>query len=130
LSLGSIELSPGFGGNAGQGFEIARNTFLGTNRQIFDLRGEPAYLAELYRNVTLRKNAGDAVGCSYCGGGIDKLRVYDNNQFGAVNPTNSLAVGDLDGDGKDDLFMATGAAWYYSSAGKTEWRFINAQTLN
>jgi hypothetical protein len=90
----SRALTPGFGGNAGQGFEIARNTFLGTNREIFDLRGEPTYLAEPHHNVTLRKNVDDAVSCSYCGGGINKLRVYDNNEFGALNPTNSLAVGD------------------------------------
>lgn len=28
---------------------------------------------------------------------------------------------------KDDLFLATGAAWYYAPEGKAEWRFLNAQ---
>ena len=37
-------------------------------------------------------------------------------------------MGDFDGDGTQDLFLATGAAWYYSPAGKAEWRFLNAQT--
>ena len=37
-------------------------------------------------------------------------------------------MGDFDGDGTQDLFLATGAAWYYAPAGKAEWRYLNAQT--
>jgi len=122
----------GFGGRAGQYFEIARNTFLATDRKNFNLRGEPCFLAEFHHNVSLRHLTLDtsglypAVVCSSsdCGG---KLKVYDN-QFGAANPTGRLGVGDFDGDGKDDLFLATGAAWYYAPAGIAEWRFLNAQT--
>jgi hypothetical protein len=40
---------------------------------------------------------------------------------------NRLRVGDFDGDGFQDLFLATGTAWYYSSGGKTEWRFLSAK---
>jgi hypothetical protein len=36
-----------------------------------------------------------------------------------------LLVGDFDGDGADDVFLATGAAWYYSSGGQAEWRYLN-----
>lgn len=36
-----------------------------------------------------------------------------------------LLVGDFDGDGTDDVFLATGAAWYYSSGGQAEWRYLN-----
>ena len=123
-----IDLTGGFGGNAGQYFEIARNTFLGTNRQNFDLRGEPSYLVEIHHNVSL-KSFGDAIGCSYCEGGVNKLKVSDTNQFSVLpNPTTRLGVGDFDGDGRDDLFLATGAAWYYAPAGNAEWRFLNAQT--
>jgi hypothetical protein len=119
------------GGDAGWYAKIARNTFLGTNRANFELRGTPGYLAEFNNNVSLLiympfLSVWRAIKCSSCGD-IDKLKVYDN-QFGAANPTGRLGVGDFDGDGKDDLFLATGAAWYYSSAGITEWRFLNAQT--
>ena len=44
------------------------------------------------------------------------------------NPTLAFLVGDFDGDGKDDLFMATGSGWYYSPAGNAEWRFLSAKT--
>jgi hypothetical protein len=40
-----------------------------------------------------------------------------------------LAVGDFDGDGRDDVFLANGTAWWYSSAGRTEWRFLLPSTL-
>ena len=39
----------------------------------------------------------------------------------------SFGVGDFDGDGVDDLFYASGAAWYYSPGGKAEWRFLSAK---
>ena len=59
--------------------------------------------------------------------------VDENNQFGNSStpfpdPGAHLAVGDFDGDGAADLFMATGTAWYYSPGGAAEWRFLNAQS--
>ncbi len=116
----------GFGGRAGHYFDVGWNTFLGTNRQNFDLRGKPTVGVEYHHNTSLRSRE-DAVGCTRCGEGNDKLFVYDNNQFNAPDPTANSRSGDFDGDGLDDRFMATGAAWYYSLGGQTEWRFINAQ---
>ena len=127
---GIKDISGGFGGIGGQYFEIAGNTFLGTQRghQNFDLRGDPCYLVEVHHNVSLL-SLGDAIGCTYCEGGKDKLKVSDTNQFNTnPNPTTRVSVGDFDGDGRDDLFLATGAAWYYAPAGVAEWRFLNAQT--
>ena len=50
------------------------------------------------------------------------------NKFSVPNPTQHLGVGDFDGDGRDDLFLATGQAWYFSPAGIVEWRYLSAQT--
>ncbi|MGD9850861.1 MAG: FG-GAP-like repeat-containing protein [Nitrospirales bacterium] len=116
----------GFGGRGGQFFEIHRNTFLGTNRYNFKLRGEPEFGVEFHQNISLQ-NQGDAVSCDECGQGINKFSIKDN-QFKTINPTTSLGVGDFDGDGRDDLFLATGMAWHYAPAGIAEWRFLNAQT--
>ena len=41
-------------------------------------------------------------------------------------PRAALATGDFDGDGRQDLFLATGAAWYYAPAGLAEWRYLKA----
>ncbi len=65
--------------------------------------------------------------------------VFDiNNQFGNdappyTDPTQrfgsaSLAVGDFDGDGLDDVLVATGTAWYYSPGGERDWRYLSAKT--
>jgi hypothetical protein len=116
-----------FGGTAGHYFEIAYNTFLCINRENFELRGEPGYLAEFHHNVSIDPITRQAVKCSGCGD-RNKLSVSDTNQFKAPNPTTRLGVGDFDGDGEEDLFLATGAAWYYAPAGQAEWRFLNAQT--
>jgi FG-GAP-like repeat len=48
--------------------------------------------------------------------------------FSLLDPTRRLGVGDFDGDGKDDLFLATGAGWYYAPGANAEWRFLSAKT--
>ena len=35
---------------------------------------------------------------------------------------------DFDGDGKDDLFLATGVSWWYSSSGEFQWTFLKQAT--
>jgi len=50
-----------------------------------------------------------------------------DSKFSIPEPTQNFLVGYLDGDGIDDVFMATGAAWYYSSRGNAEWQFLNAK---
>jgi hypothetical protein len=52
--------------------------------------------------------------------------VYANQPI--PDPRLRLAVGDFDGDRRDDVFLATGRAWYVSYGGVTEWRFLNKST--
>ena len=115
---------PHAGAEAGKNFDIAGNTFLGDNRENFDLRGTPCLGAAFYNNVS-RRSQDDAV-TDRSNGNI--IRMWEN-KFSSRDPTQSLGTGDFDGDGKPDLFMATGAAWYYRPAGTLEWRFLNDSTL-
>lgn len=115
--------SHGFGGTAGQYFQITGNTFLNTERENFTLRGTPTIPAVFRANVSMQSqddaltNYGDAA-----------MLVVSNNQFSAPNPTKRLGVGDFDGDGIQDLFLATGAAWYYAPGGQAEWRYLYNHT--
>ena len=134
---GSDTSSHHTGGIGGGAVEIARNTFFATNRRNFDLRGKPCHLDQFHDNVS-RQNKNDAI--RWVVQGSDQasppqppppwLDIPNNNQFGPSysDPTQHLGVGDFDGDGREDLFLATGAAWYYAPAGKAEWRFLNSQT--
>ena len=127
------------GGLAGGAVEIARNTFLGRNRLNFFLRGKACGLDKFNDNVSLQ-GYGDAI--QWCDLAGDKssapVHFWDqplpdwldapNKGFESPDPTQRLGVGDFDGDGRDDLFLATGAAWYYAPAGQTEWRYRNPRT--
>jgi hypothetical protein len=144
------------GGNGGGKVEIAQNTFFGTNRRNFDLRGIPCYrdtsrgeiiFRDQFRgNVSLQEDD-DAIRWYFVWyWPSDPLHLFPipaqasppdtppewlviaDNRFSAPNPTDHLGVGDFDGDGRDDLFLATGAAWYYSSGGAAAWQLLNVQT--
>lgn len=88
------------------------------------MRGTPCYFFELHGNVML-EGIGDSIEND---GSATKLIVTADNRFSAPNPTDHLGKGDFDGDRKEDLFLATGAAWYYAPGGSAEWRFLNNMT--
>lgn len=125
-------LDNGFGGLGGDYVEIHGNTFFGTNRHNYELRGLPCNDSHFDYNVSLQK-ADQAVNFNLCpnvcssGDGPTPIAI-SGNQFQVTDPTARLGVGDFDGDHVDDLFLATGAAWYYSPGGKAEWRFLSAKT--
>ena len=76
-------------------------------------------------NVTLQ---GKGAAVSWCAGGSLPAFLQVSSKFGLSNPTQRLGVGDFDGDGTNDLFLATGAGWYFAPARHAEWRFLSSKT--
>jgi hypothetical protein len=140
--------SGGWGGIAGNQVDLAANTSLVPddfsifNRPFFELRAVPCVTDYVRDNVTVQHplpiNYQYGIVQTMPGPFVSPVSVAPSSQAGvllaAVNespsgdPTATLAVGDFDGDGVDDLFLATGAGWYYSPGGKAEWRFLSART--
>lgn len=118
------------GGIAGQYVEIAWNTFLGGNRINYALRGQPCKVNSFHNNVSMQDGGSAIKKWNYGGDSSNPTSSTQgltilNNHFSVSNPTAHLGVGDFDGDGIEDLFLATGTTWFYSSAGKSEWRYLN-----
>ncbi len=122
------------GGWAGDYAEIAWNTFLGSNRINFTLRGQPCGPLNggedsFHNNVSQRTRSGaikvwDIEGDSGPESFEGELSIL-NNHFSSPDPTTRLAVGDFDGDGRQDMFLATGTSWFYSAGGMSEWRYLS-----
>ena len=126
------------GGIAGTYIEVRNNAIRGDqrfhihlghafdHRSAFDIRGTPTDKAIFAGNVT-EASGGDAISIS----GADQVLLeshnkllVDGNSYG-VNTSQQLAVGDFDGDGCSDVFLATGAVWVYSPCGTGIWRYLN-----
>lgn len=119
----------GYGVMAGYGFDIALNTFRGAQtyyvfntRPAVWLRADPIDVANIHDNVFVHADKDAAV--NYSGDDPADHLIVANNVY-HTDPSSNVLVGDLDADGRDDLLLATGVAWYYSSAGLTEWRRLN-----
>jgi hypothetical protein len=133
----------GYGGLAGERYEIMYNTVRGEQdyalgsetRPVLLLRGIPSVGAFLSDNFVVHDSPGEAINIKApeCHNGYGYVYELCNLTVGwnAYNAETSedLAVGDFDGDGLDDVFLANGTAWWYSSAGRTEWRFLRASPL-
>lgn len=118
----------GFGERAGLYNGIFDNTFFGDNRANYEIRGHPCYRTDFGRNVTLQSAAGSVVFEPFMilpTQPPSEVVNFIDNHFNSSHPANRLGVGDFDGDGLEDLFLATGAAWYYSPGGAREWRFLS-----
>ncbi|HEX3478896.1 MAG TPA: FG-GAP-like repeat-containing protein [Kofleriaceae bacterium] len=119
-------LNPGHwhDGISGDAVDVGWNTFLFTNHLNFNQRGTSCRFMAFHNNV-----AQESASQAFNSQAVDPIKVNSYlNTFGVPDPTGDLAVGDLDGDGIDDVFVGTGAGWYFSSGGQAEWRFLNRMT--
>ena len=118
----------GFGERAGLYNWIFNNTFFGANRANYEIRGHPCRKADFGRNVSLQSREDTVVFEPYMilpTQPAGEVVNFSDNRFDSEHPANRLGVGDFDGDGLDDQFLATGAAWYFSPGGAREWRYLS-----
>lgn len=116
-------------GDAGEFFEMRENAFQYTRGNAVKVRGNPSVGAVVARNVFAHGSRGDAIqqnGNSGPGDNITMPIEVTGNKFG-IQTYGKYGVCDFDGDGRDDLFLATGVSWWYASAGRMHWTFLNAQ---
>lgn len=114
-------------GNAGEQIWYTENAFQYRNEHAIKLRGTPRIEASIYRNVFAHDSFDDAVKLNE---GRTRIKI-GSGQFAnitGVDPFGKYGVCDFDGDGLDDLFLATGVTWWYSSGGELHWTYLNAAT--
>lgn len=128
-----------YDGWAGEFFDVADDSFLGVLGTAFNVRGTPAIAALFHHDVLPAMRQHPSTGLFYGGDGgaawygwwsvshesdRDNVEVFANLPI--PDPRQQLAVGDFDGDRRDDVFLGdgrtdvlawTGAAWTVSSGG-------------
>lgn len=109
-------------GMAGDQFWFTNNAFQYVADDAIKLRGVPRVAANIWGNVFAHGSVSDAVETK------SGVNVYIGPNTANVDTFGEYGVCDFDGDGKDDLFLATGASWWYSSAGKLHWTWLSANT--
>jgi hypothetical protein len=119
------------GGLAGTYQEIAYNTIRSEKRASFSLRGIPEQFAWFHDNVTTRDDINEAISLKGDHGKklnpardakARHLRVSGNRYD--TDYSTEIAPGDFDGDGRTDVFVGNGTAWFYSRAGVRPWEFL------
>jgi hypothetical protein len=109
-------------GNAGDVFVMTNNAFQFTNDYAIKLRGVPRKSATFSGNVFAHDSVGDAIET------YDGTNIHMGPNTADVDPFGHYGVCDFDADGVDDLFLATGASWWFASGGKMHWTYLNSHT--
>jgi hypothetical protein len=111
-------------GSSGDKYTIVNNAFQYTHGRSFALRGTPKTGAFVDNNVFARSD--DPVDTD----GFGTLGLYFSptaNTEG-VDTYGHYGACDIDGDGKDNLFLASGVSLWYMSAAKRQWTYLAADT--
>jgi hypothetical protein len=128
----------GMGLDAGTKFLYSQNAFQYTRSYAIHIRGRPLEKIIISSNIFPHKGlyeAGfhmpqdNAIKVHYQEDideyhkvVIDRLNVKNFDSYG------QYGMCDFDGDQVDDLFLATGVSWWFSSAGKYPWSFLSARS--
>ena len=124
------------GGLAGYYFDVSQNTILGSQdygflgrltRAAFGLRGRPTMGARFTGNVLTHDDFDEAVKLS--GGNARSYNLASSGNKYGTDYSDEIAAGDFDGDGRDDVLVATGTGWFFSRAGIAPWEFLMPSRL-
>lgn len=135
------EPASGYGGAAGVRVEIAFNTIRGEqeyscfvtclkSRPAVMLRGKPTDGMYFNGNVAVHDDLDEAVSLKDSKYSTGIGEDHDDFNFNAagnrfdVDYSTEIAAGEFDGDGRDDVFLANGTAWFYSRAGVRPWEYL------
>jgi hypothetical protein len=110
-------------GDAGILFSINSNAWQYRKDNDIHIRGKPAKRARIHKNIFPFSSQDDAINLYT----TDNVIVGPDNHYG-VDTFGQYGVCDFDGDGVDDLFLATGATWWFSSSGNFQWSYLNDKT--
>jgi hypothetical protein len=121
----------GLGGKAGVQTWYFENSFQYTNGPAIKIRGRPALRIYIGDNIFAHPGLEDDAGA-------DAIHLIDRDDLDVIEllPRNVInyetygryGVCDFDGDGVDDLFLATGKTWWFSSFGEFPWSFLSPRT--
>jgi hypothetical protein len=121
----------GFGGQAGIQFWYYENSFQYLSGAAIEIRGRPHIGIYIRDNVFAHEGLEDDKG-------DDAIHVEDRDDLDVIqlgpnnvtefDPYGRYGVCDFDGDGIDDLFLATGRTWWFSSYGEFPWTYLSART--
>lgn len=120
-------------GDAGIQFWYLANAFQYRNGHAIKIRGKPAISAFISENIFTHPGLeGGTTACVPFGDDAINLDTQENVEIGPGNVINFDSFGkygvcDFDGDGVDDLFLATGSTWWFSSFGEFHWAYLNAK---
>jgi Tectonin domain len=137
-SNGKHDDDSGYGGKAGDRILIANNTFRGAQsyrvfsiRLAFLLRGTANSWARFNDNVVVHNRAGKAIEVKISPSNSEPFARYNlsqtGNQYGVDN-VNQMLMGDFDGDGRNDLLLTNGTAWWVSRNTERPWEFLHASS--
>ncbi len=117
----------GFDGWAGAQTTYSYNAFQYESGNAIKVRGSPRCGIEISHNVFphhgLEHDWGaDAVALQYRQD-IGAIKLGPDNRLD-TQTYGEYGVCDFDGDGIDDLFLATGVSWWFSGMGEFPWRFL------
>lgn len=109
-------------------FEIVydSNAFQYLKDNAIKIRGKPRTRGFIANNVFPHEGFEDDRG-------DDAVALYTTRNMGfsgneiEFDSFGKYGVCDFDADGIDDLFLATGASWWYSSAGEFAWSYVSAK---